>query len=204
MKKIGLLIALIFSVARFSFADTTNVYTNLKKGATEIVNGVTTDAKNVMTHLDSSFAELADSSQLSLGVVYRDLKVGIESMGKALKVGATHVYEVLVRQQIAKSILWVVVMIFTIVVLILAWKLSNGADWKEWNDRSTKKNNINNAELPNGRFIISVIFWIIGIISLIVVGLHLDTMVYGFVNPEYGAMSDIVDFINQIKNGATK
>ncbi|MFZ2205411.1 MAG: hypothetical protein WAV23_02380 [Minisyncoccia bacterium] len=193
-KNVFLLSMLMFSLTNIIFADTSNVYKNLKKNANDIVSGVSTDVKSAISHADSAFAQLADSTQFSFGSVYKDLKNGIESMGKALKVGATHVYEVLVKQQLAKSILWLVVSIITMIVLCAAWKLFNGTEWKEWNTN----------EAPPGRIALSITFWIIGVISLIVVICHLDTMVYGFVNPEYGAMKDIVDFVNQIKNGQGK
>ncbi len=203
MKKILLLLTLaFFASTQLSLAqkDTSNVYTNMKKNVTDITKGVAGDAKNALHGVDSAFKNLADSSQISFGSVYKDIRSGIEGMAQALKVGAEHVYKVLVQQQIVKSIMWLVVLIFSIISLRLAWKTTMAAKWKKIDVSEVTDVEDSKATVPvNAWGFLCFIFWAMGVIGVIVVICHLQTMITGFVNPEFGAMKDIVDFVRQIK-----
>jgi hypothetical protein len=202
MKKFLLILLPLFFVFSAMIAqnkDTNNVYNSMKKSVKDITHGVVADVKD-LTGADSAFGKLADSSQVSLGSVYKDIKAGIEGMAAALKVGAVHVYAVLVKQQVAKSIMWLVVLIFSLVFMRIGWNTAKGSKW-------TKPNN-SSEDLPiptpdNGWAALSGVMWVIGIIGTIVVVFHLQTLITGFVNPEYGAMKDIVNFVQQIKGGNT-
>jgi uncharacterized protein YukE len=198
MKNPRILLSVILSIllCNTALADSTNVYTNMKKNAKDIFNGVANDAKSVLSDTSSSFNKLADSSKVSFGSVYKDMKNGIEQMAAALKVGAAHVYQVLIRQQIAKAIMWLVILIVTCVLFRAAWKISKPENWQK------PKKDGDMPDPKNGYAILSIFLWVVACLSLIACLFHIDTIVYGFVNPEYGAMTDIVDFINKIKNGS--
>ena len=48
--------------------------------------------------------QIPDTAKLTLSKVYSDVKSGINGLAQSLKVPATHVYEIMIRQQIAQSI----------------------------------------------------------------------------------------------------
>ena len=203
MKKIVSLLTLILFASTIMPAlaqktDSSNVYKEMKKNVKDITGGVITDTKDALKGVDSAFKNLADSSQISFGSVYKDIRSGIEGMAAALKVGAAHVYEVLVRQQVAKSIVILIVFIAGIIFLIVAWKRAKIADW---NADYGKDDNDKKLTGPNGWAVLDIVFWVLGIICVIYGICRIQTMITGFVNPEYGAMEDIVDFVKRIKGG---
>ena len=182
----------IFSAVTAQNKDSSNVYYDIKKNVKDITHGVVNDIKDGLSGSDSAFNRLSDSSKISFGSVYTDIKNGIGGMAAALKVGAAHVYEVLVRQQIAKSIMILLVFISGIILLRMAWKTSKSENWKE------------DGNPANGYAILSIVFWVIGCVCVIYGICRSLTMITGFVNPEYGAMEDIVDFVKKIKGGSGK
>lgn len=120
-----------------------------------------------------------DTSKLTAKHVYDDVKGAISGLADALKVGAEHVYVVLIRQQIVDSILWLLVGILGFIFLAMVPKWSKKADWEDGN-------------IYCGFAIGGGIFGAIMIICFI---FSLDTIVTGFINPEYGAIEDIFSFI---------
>ena len=191
MKKLFLVLVplfFIFSAVTAQNKDTSsNVYNSMKKNVKDIAQGVTSDTKSLLGSADSGFAKLADSSKVSLGSVYSDIKTGIEGMAAALKVGAAHVYAVLVRQQIAKSVMILLVLITGIILLRLAWKTSKSENWDE------------ESNPQNGMAILNIVFWVIVTICIIYFVCRSQTFLTGFINPEFGAMNDIVDFVKEIR-----
>lgn len=129
--------------------------------------------------------DLADSTQLTFSKVYSDVKAGLVGLGSALKVGSEHVYRVLVKQQIVKSVTWLLTMI--VFFLILAKGIS-------WCKRCYKDDDIDFDNSP-GPWIGAIITAIVGVIGFISSVCYLDVIVTGFVNPEYGAIKDIFEFI---------
>jgi hypothetical protein len=109
-------------------------------------------------------------------LIYNDFKSGIEAAASALKVGAEHVYIVLVKQQIVKSITHLVVILLTILFGYLLYK---ALMYDKYEDDSVK--------IPIGFFGLCFMLFMI---TYCFVGLQ--DMITGFVNPEYGAMKEII------------
>lgn len=124
-----------------------------------------------------------DSTKIKLTkeVIYNDAKAALKQLGDALKVGAEHVYMVLVKQQVVNAIAWSVPFVVGILLLLQFAYSFTHADWREygWNRHATL-----------------ALFTIAFSLISLGVGLgHLDIIITGFVNPEYGAIKEIMDMI---------
>lgn len=112
--------------------------------------------------------------------MYTDIKEGIVALASSLKVGAEHVYEVLVKQQKVYAIVWTIVGIISLALItIMAVCIL----------RLSKK------QPTEAQIGIAVFESIISVILFIVSLFHLDTIVTGMINPEYGAIKDILDIV---------
>ena len=153
-------------------------------GFEQTVQAEAIDTSSVTTEL-----AIPDSTKLTIREVYEDVKAGITGLAAALKTPAEHVYTVLCKQQVVKA--FVGIFMFLILILCLIFCLRYGSfvvDWDYWIVKENK---------PSFSAMISIIFGILSIIFIIIFfvgGHHLD-IIQGFVNPEYGAIKDIVDFI---------
>jgi len=130
---------------------------------------------------------LPDSAKLTAYMVYSDIKSKIEGLGAGLKIGAEHIYSVFVRQQLVNSIVYCS---FAIVSFLTLSSFFRGAKRKDepWSDESGG---------PTSVGIFRVIQMIIGIIMFILVLIFSRDIITGFVNPEYGAIKEIIGFIKQ-------
>ena len=122
-----------------------------------------------------------DSTALTLNKVYEDVKEGIQGLAVALKAPAEHVYKIIVKQQVVNSVSYLITWLILLLPLItIKWWLIN----------------LEEASDSIGWFIgfifIVIVPAIIGIIGLAVTSSEIIT---GFVNPEYGAIKDIMSFI---------
>lgn len=127
-----------------------------------------------------------DSTKVTFSQVYQDFKGALSGAAEALKTGSEHVYEVLVRQQVVNSISLLIVSILLFTTAYFAFKFCN-----------TK-------EIKDGLEDVDVgpVFAVIGTSVLIVSAIaftafHVTEIVTGFVNPEYGAIQDIREFIQR-------
>lgn len=123
-----------------------------------------------------------DSTKVTFTQVYGDVKETLQALGESLKVGAEHVYEVLVTQQIVNSITWLAILCVLITSTAICAYYCN-----KFSSEKSK-----NIELRDG------FGWgtlIIGTIAIIVFLCTIETIVTGFVNPEYGAMKEIMEFV---------
>lgn len=126
-----------------------------------------------------------DSAQSLMRTIYNDAKAGIQGLASALKVGAEHVYLVLVKQQLVYSICWLISWILIIIVLTYFIKFAKHV-WKEDDE---------------GGLVVSFVIGICLIVWLSINLCHIDNMVTGFVNPEYGAIMEIMNFATGHKVG---
>lgn len=142
---------------------------------------------DVTGKIDSTVKAVDTSSTFKM--VYNDIKQSLQGLGEALKVGAEHVYEVMVRQQVVYAITWSIYCLLCIPIIFFIVK---GMRWSWEKDK------------PEGHYddrfgsIFAIIFGCVGSIILIIIAIkHVDVIVTGFVNPEYGAMKDIMEFIKK-------
>ena len=148
------------------------------------------NTKNVVIAAkDSVVQEIREvDTSSTFKMMYSDFKSGITALASSLKVGAEHVYEVLVRQQIVYAIVYIIFFIFAWILIIIWIKKYKDKD-EEWDD----------ANFITGLGIIRVLQILLGIILLLIGIFHIDTIITGFVNPEYGALQDVIDMVKTIK-----
>jgi hypothetical protein len=119
--------------------------------------------------------------------VYNDLKDALTAAGEALKTGAEHVYEILVRQQVINSITYLIILavLFTVGGIGLKYGLKDLHEKNRYGDKTIKESKV----------ILLIIAGIILVIGVIVTCLSMPRIVTGFFNPEYGAIQEVRKFI---------
>lgn len=171
MKRLIFLFVLILGISTMSFSQTVE----------NVVDTVFIDNNNAIQQVN-------DSAELTALMVYNDFKAGIQGLAQSLKEPAEHVYSVLIKQQYVKAWIGVALLFITIVFILISIKLllfnKNSYIYGEIDDVSAG----------------GVIGIIIGIISLVLlltflIGGYFTDILQGFINPEYGAIRDIVNFI---------
>jgi hypothetical protein len=126
--------------------------------------------------------EVVDTSS-TFKMIYNDVKDGITALGSALKVGAEHVYTVLVRQAIVEAITFLII---GIIGLILCTKFVNHYKSDEkWHENDN----------PTGLGVLRVFQVILGSILFLISILTIDVIITGFVNPEYAAIKEILNIL---------
>lgn len=163
MKKIIFFTLTIFMVNMVQALSVDSVVTDIKQNTTETINTIDTS---------STFKQ-----------IYSDVKSGITGLASALKVTAEHVYMVLVRQQLANSILYLFLLICSIICLTICYK--------QWDKIKMNRDGPEEAK----PVIFTIITGAIGFILLLGFLFNIDTMVMGFINPEYGAIQEIIHFV---------
>jgi hypothetical protein len=126
-----------------------------------------------------------DSSKLTALKIYEDVKAGVSGLAKSLKVPAEHVYTVLVRQQIVHSCVWLILLIIAGLMLLFFSKGSRNKE-ERW---------INDDGGPEAIIFLRIFQILCGIILFVASVVNIDTIFTGFINPEYGAIKDIISFI---------
>ena len=119
-------------------------------------------------------------------MIYTDIKTGISALASGLKVGAEHVYEVLVRQQLVNAIVWLIVFVASVIFLRATIKYAMKAIEKEDGASDDEA-----AMIVFGN-LLSVLIFIVALF-------HIDIIVTGFVNPEYGAIKTIISIVKESK-----
>jgi hypothetical protein len=176
MKKLILIIVSILTITNvFAQSGTMTIVNSAKQAVNETIDSTKKAVSDGTKFVDTSS---------NFKMIYNDVKSNIAGLASALKVGAEHVYLVLVKQQIVYSIVWLILTILSVFILKYIIKITKWA-------YETKVN-----EADNFGIILGIVFgWLGSIIYLLIVIFHLDTMITGFVNPEYGAIMDIVNFV---------
>lgn len=179
MKKFLLIAVMFFGFTIAHAADTTNV-------VTQTVQSV----KDATTKVDTSSL----SKQ-----IYSDFKSGITSAAAALKVGVEHVYRILVKQQVVKSIVYIAICLIIGCFSIVFYKRMryNNDEYLKFRDNDKTKN-WNSDRTDNSFGIASIIYSILFVGSVLAtvttLYVNIEVITTGFINPEYGAMRDIVSF----------
>ena len=129
-------------------------------------------------------------------LIYSDFKSGMAGMASALKVTTEHVYVVLVKQQVVKSISTLMIIIFWFVMFFIFYRFS--------------KSSYNKHLLTNQSYTIDeTILGAMSILSALasvgcfiggacLFGLNYNKIITGFINPEYGAITDVFEFIKTV------
>jgi hypothetical protein len=125
--------------------------------------------------------------------MYSDFKQGIVALASSLKVGAEHVYGVLVRQQVVYAIVYLVLTIIGF-ILILNWIKKYKDDKEKW-----KAGNSVYDDTPTG---LGLLRSIQIFVALVMIGIgigNINSIMTGFINPEYGAIQDVIEMVKDVK-----
>jgi len=160
------------------------------KMATRAFDSTKSAVSNGVTAIGNGINSI-DTSRVSKEM-YHDFRNGVIAMAEALKTGVEHVYKILVIQQYVHSIVYILIVLILVIVPLTYFKRM-----RLWASTSTTN--------ENGAWIA----WVLCSILPLVAGFILfvstaTTIVTGFVNPEYGAMKDIVNMAQQIRNNPTQ
>lgn len=143
-----------------------------------IVSGVKEKVSESVAYVDTSS---------TFKMLYSDIKTGLGALAAGLKVGTEHVYEVLVRQQIVNSIVF---LILGLLGIYMIFNYINKYKTNEiWLDTTSY------TDTPTMLGVVRTIQLGVGFILAGIVIAHLDVIVTGFINPEYGAIKEIISFI---------
>lgn len=138
-----------------------------------------------------------DSTQVTFTEVYQDIKGALAAAGDALKVGSEHVYEIMVRQQMVNSV--AITIALTISSILSIYLIRMGFKNLKVDKARTFKDRY--GEVRNGTgecvevILPTAVGCFIGLVTLIAMSLNFQDILTGFLNPEYGAIMDIKDFI---------
>lgn len=130
-------------------------------------------------------------------LMYNDIKSTLATLATSLKVGAEHVYGVLIKQQIAISITNIFIYLLQIIILIIFIKIG----LKLYNNHKKEHPHNDLIESTVG-FTSITIFILTSILSIIFMVFILDSFsetITGFVNPEYGAIKEIIELAKSYK-----
>ena len=165
---------------------------------TSLLGTSKTSNDTLVSNIKESVLEaIPDSSVLTFKEVYSDIKSGLTALGSSLKVGSEHVYEVLVKQQLVNSFTYLGVVIITILSLISFLKVVKTAKYGSniYYDSDDEKSRywVGNRWNLNGT--LSIIFGVSSFIGILLTLATFNNMIMGFINPEYGAIKEILEVI---------
>ena len=149
--------------------------------------------------IDSVLSNVPDTSKLTLNKVYTDVKEGINGLAQSLKVPAAHVYEVLVKQQVANSITNICLVLFLLISCLLCGRYAS-ITYKAHLVLYKQAGHNSNPDLDDTAkgilsCVLTVISVILGISTVFTFCVYMQETVIGFINPEYGAIKEIISFI---------
>lgn len=180
MKKYLILVLIAIGTAFGSQATETNKIVNQVETAVQSAS----DAADSLTVSVKQTAAKVDTSRLYKSI-YQDMKTGLQAMAESLKVGAEHVYKVMVMQQVVKAVHRLSLGILGIILLILFYLSARGVNFDSRND------SVNSVPL----LITAIGTGVIGCVLFISTLFQIDVIVMGLVNPEYGAILDIIGVV---------
>lgn len=147
------------------------VYDDTKGTITEVY----TDAKSAVTTI---YGDMKDVT----AEIYPDVKNAITEIARGLGVGAEYVWTVLVKQQVVLGITELIELLLILCLIII------GVVWL-W--KTIKKNeSISWVVLP-GAFLILFGSFMFGNVDL-------TTIIQGLINPDFGAINYVLDFIKTL------
>lgn len=194
MKKFLLLALLATSL---SFASTTEtVKETVKENADKIITESAKGLNTTYTDGKSSVATVYTDSKGVVSTVYNDIKSlapdiksALVSIADGLKTTSEKVWDILVKQQLVFSLSYLIIFISSFFLWFQFKKHLNNVKTDLNEDLSFKESNI----------ALCIIFGLLALIDSIIAGAHLVDMITGFVNPEYGALKNIIEVASTLK-----
>lgn len=169
MKKILSILAFLAILSPFKAVNSDTVYKDVKSLYKE-------DLKSVVAYA-------ADKGEQGVTYLFTKADTILTKASEAFTKGSIHTYEVLKTQQIVKSYHHLFYFLLGIVMTFILYRRI--------------KAYINDNTSENGGILV---FTIIAYILLFMYNaMNFNEMLTGFINPEYGAIKEIIQFMNQYK-----
>jgi len=141
-----------------------------------------------------------DTAKVSWNRVYKDAKDGVKAIASGLKVGVEKVWIILTKQQIVKSIINTVIYIVMIIFLVIFFNMSKKRYKLAIIKLQDKSHSYRDSFDETAEGATCIIFGVMCGILLIFFSaffiISIDTTITGLINPEYGAIKDVISFIN--------
>ena len=148
-------------------------------------------AQAVADTVAKAISAIPDTAKVTFTKVYNDMKSGIAGMAAALKVGAEHVYVVLVKQQVVIAVTRLLFLLLLIVSAIVLYRIAR----RNYTICKKEGDDIDECAPGVAAIICSISCGVVGIITLVSLVNSLESIVMGFANPEYGAIMTIMHFV---------
>lgn len=163
--------------------------------ATDLSTIVDSTKQFVMEMKDSAVASVKEiDTSSTFKTMYSDFKQGIVALASSLKVGAEHVYGVLVRQQIVYGI------VYLIILLIGVYLTSNWLkNYKNKDELWAETGRYGGSSEPTGLGVFRTIQIVVAAVMLIIGIANIDNIMTGFINPEYGAIQDVIEMVKDMQ-----
>lgn len=116
-------------------------------------------------------------------MIYSDIKEAISGLAEGLNVGAKHVYTVLVKQQLVNSFTNLLILGISLFLIFSFLKSYKSEEIWETHDN------------PTGLGIYRILQGLIGLTLFIFFVANISETITGLINPEYGAMENIIELI---------
>lgn len=195
MKKIlSVVLVATLALSTQTFAQTSK---NITGSVDNTVNKVSEQTTNIVDKTSNGIGTLYGDSKNAISTVYGDLKTvapkveeAVKEIAKGLKTGAESVWDILVKQQIVWSFCYLILFIIAIVA------------WINFYYRYNKSRN--SALAHDGDWsIMDISICLVSLGLAVVSSIHaiqyLEPMMTGFINPEFGAMKNIIQFASTLK-----
>lgn len=189
-------IAVFLLVSILSFAGDTTI---VQKSVGQITQSISDAGNGIGSAIKSV---VPDSATLSFAKVYGDVKAGISALASSLKVGAEHVYYILVRQQVVYSVTYLTIILILVIAATIGYREARKAfnGHQKLGIESIGEDNMRDWEIISSSkgalaIVLSIATIALSVACVIVTASTLDNIIMGLLNPEYGAIKDIISIV---------
>lgn len=204
MKKYLLVLMLAFlNLSVFSQAVEKEVTTG-KKFVESLTGSVSTVYEDATSVVNAAYNDIKEAVQYVTPIV----EEGVKSLAKGLGTTATELFRILVKQQIVYAIVYTLVLFLILFLIWILYKLYNNIS--NISILFIKKNNLGDKDIAtyNKKMQdkLSISYLLFGIILICVICLsiffinNLTDLVMGYLNPEYGAIQEILNYTDKFIN----
>lgn len=117
------------------------------------------------------------------------IEATLTSLAETLKQPTEHVYMILIKQQYVHATLYSLCWIFTFILIYAFSKVYPKSRWKEHSSYL----HIPEDEKFNKYATLSLIYGVLSLVFLLISIFNTDVIIQGFINPEYGAIMEIIE-----------
>lgn len=178
MKKLTTIILLLLTITLNA-----NVLQDVAKTASNVIDSTKLATINVVNTADTLS---------NFKMIYQDVKEGLTGLAQGLKVGVEHVYIILVKQQIINACVYLFLGIMSIIFAFLCYY--------QWGKIEVIKRQYNTEVKEIRPLVFTMAFGIISIITFVTFIVNIHYIVAGMGNPEYGAIKEIINFVQNTSN----